>query len=66
VPYVITSGALSSYDLRDVHAAAALCRLFGMTEGDALRGLAEHPSTIVRRCSPGYVAEGVEVVDEVK
>jgi ribonuclease P/MRP protein subunit RPP1 len=66
VPYVITSGALSSYDLRDVRSAVALCRLFGMSESDALRGLSRYPSTIVRRSSPGYVAEGVEVVDEVK
>jgi ribonuclease P/MRP protein subunit RPP1 len=66
VPYVITSGALSSYDLRDVHAAVALCRLFGMNETDAIRGLSEYPSNIVRRCSPGYVAEGIEVVDEIK
>ncbi|HUL61870.1 MAG TPA: RNase P subunit p30 family protein [Methanocella sp.] len=63
VPYVITSGALSSYDLRDVRAAVALCRLFGMGEADALRGLADHPAAIVRRGSPGYVMEGVEVLD---
>jgi ribonuclease P/MRP protein subunit RPP1 len=65
VPYVITSGALSSYDLRDVRAVAALCRLFGMGERDVLRGLSEFPAAIVRRSSPGYVAEGVEVLDEV-
>jgi ribonuclease P/MRP protein subunit RPP1 len=63
-PYVITSGAASSYDLRDLRSAVALCRLFGMGERDALRGLAEFPSGIVRRGSPGHVAEGVEVVDD--
>ncbi len=65
-PYVITSGGLSSYDLRDVRSAIALCRLFGMTDDDAIRGLSDHPSAIVRRAGPGYVSEGVEVVDEIK
>lgn len=64
VPYVITSGATSSFDLRDVRSAVAIAQLFGMREADALRGLGEYPSGIVRRCSPGYVAEGVEVVDD--
>ena len=63
-PYVITSGALSSYDLRDVRGAIAVAGLFGMREADAVRGLAEHPAGIVRRGAPGYVAEGVEVVDD--
>lgn len=62
-PFVITSGALSSYDLRDVRAAVALTRLIGMSERDALRGLSGHPSAIVRRASPVYVTEGVEVAD---
>jgi ribonuclease P/MRP protein subunit RPP1 len=66
VPYVITSGAMSSYDLRDVRATMALCRLFGMSEADAIRGLSAYPSDIVRRCSPGYVAEGIEGVKEIK
>jgi ribonuclease P/MRP protein subunit RPP1 len=65
-PYVITSGAVSSYDLRDVRAMVALCRLFGMGERDAIRGLAECPAGIVRRSEPGYVTEGVEVLDDVK
>jgi ribonuclease P/MRP protein subunit RPP1 len=66
VPYVITSGAMSSYDLRDVRSAVALCRLFGMGESDAIRGLSGYPSGIIRRSEPGYVAEGVEVVDDIK
>lgn len=65
-PYVITSGALSSYDLRDVRATVALCRLFGMSERDAIQGLAGYPAAIVRRGEPGYVSDGVEVVDDVK
>jgi ribonuclease P/MRP protein subunit RPP1 len=65
-PYVITSGAMSSYDLRDVHSAIAIARLFGMSESDAIRGLSDYPSGIVRRSRPGYVAEGVEVLDDIK
>ena len=65
-PYVITSGALSSYDLRDVRSVIALARVFGMNESDALRGLSEHPAGILRRSSPGYVTEGVEVLEDTR
>ncbi len=62
VPVVIVSGALSFYDMRDVRAAISLCRLFGMGEKDAVKGLSFYPSEILRRRSPGYIMEGVEVV----
>jgi len=65
-PYVITSGAMSSYDLRDVRSVVAITWLFGMNESDALRGLSDHPAGILRRSSPGYVAEGVEVLEDTR
>jgi len=61
-PYVVISGALSHYDMRDVRAAIALCRLFGMSEKDAINGMSFYPSEILRRRSPGYIMEGVELV----
>lgn len=65
-PYVITSGAMSSYDLRDARGTVAVTQLFGMNETDALTGLSEHPAAILRRSSPGYVAEGVEVLEDTR
>lgn len=62
VPYVVVSGAMSVYDMRDVRAAIALCALFGMGEKDAIKGLSFYPSEILRRNSPGYIMEGVELV----
>jgi ribonuclease P/MRP protein subunit RPP1 len=61
-PYVVVSGAMSHYDLRDVRTALSLCRLFGMGEKDALKGLAYYPAEILKRHSPGYIMEGVELV----
>jgi ribonuclease P/MRP protein subunit RPP1 len=62
VPFVIVSGAMSFYDMRDVRAAISLCRLFGMGEKDAVKGLSFYPSEILRRRSPGHIMEGVEIV----
>jgi ribonuclease P/MRP protein subunit RPP1 len=61
-PYVIISGAMSHYDMRDVRTTIALCSLFGMGEKDAIKGLSFYPSEILRRHSPGYVMEGVEIL----
>ena len=63
VPFVVVSGAMSTYDMRDVRASIALCRLFGMGKKDAVKGLSFYPSEILRRRSPGYIMEGVELVD---
>jgi ribonuclease P/MRP protein subunit RPP1 len=62
VPFVVVSGAMSFYDMRDVRAAVSLCRLFGMGEKDAIKGLSFYPSEVLRRHSAGYVMEGVELV----
>ncbi len=61
-PFVVVSGAMSFYDMRDVRAAVSLCRLFGMSEKDALKGLSYYPSEILKRRSPGYIMEGVELL----
>lgn len=63
-PYVITSGALSHYDLRDARSMVALARLFGLNEAEALRGLSYWPEQILRRTSASYVMEGVEILGE--
>jgi ribonuclease P/MRP protein subunit RPP1 len=63
-PFVLTSGAMSIYDLRDVRSMIALTRLFGMGEADAVKGLSHYPSLILKRNTPGsgYIMEGVELV----
>lgn len=61
-PFVVVSGAMSFYDMRDVRTTVSLCRLFGMGEKDTLKGLSYYPSEILRKRSPGYIMEGVELV----
>ena len=61
--FVVVSGAMSFYDMRDARTAIALCRLFGMGEKDAIKGLSYYPSEILRKRSPGYIMEGVELLD---
>lgn len=62
-PYVITSGAMSIYDVRDIRSVMALCAIFGMTQDDVIKGLSYYPAQIIKRNSPGYVMEGVEIVE---
>jgi ribonuclease P/MRP protein subunit RPP1 len=62
VPYVIVSGAMSFYDMRDVRATMAICSLFGMNEKDAIKGLSYYPGQILKRHSPCYIMDGVELV----
>lgn len=61
-PFVVVSGAMSHYDMRDVRTVVSLCRLFGMSEADAIKGLSYYPSKILKRRSPGYIMEGVELL----
>lgn len=63
-PYVITSGAMSHYDLRDPRSMIALARLFGLNEAEAIKGLTYYPEQIIRRSSASYVMDGVEIVQE--
>lgn len=62
-PYVITSGAMSHYDLRDARSMIAIARLFGLNEAEAIKGLTYYPEQIIRRSSPGYVMDGVEIIE---
>ena len=62
-PYVITSGALSHYDLRDARCMIALAKLFGLNEAEASKGLSYYPEEILHRASPLYVADGIEIVE---
>ncbi|CAJ37250.1 ribonuclease P protein component 3 [Methanocella arvoryzae] len=61
-PYVITSGAMSHYDLRDPRCMIAIARLFGLNEAEAIKGLTYYPEQIIRRSSASYVMDGVEIV----
>lgn len=63
-PFVVVSGAMSIYDMRDVRSMIALCSLFGMSEKDTIAGLSYYPSQILKRNTPGsgYIMEGVELV----
>ncbi|MDP2768055.1 MAG: RNase P subunit p30 family protein [Candidatus Methanoperedens sp.] len=59
---ILTSSAHSIYDLRSPRELAALGGLFGMTEEDAFGAMSAAPLTILRRKSPEYVQEGVEIL----
>ncbi|HMK48012.1 MAG TPA: ribonuclease P protein component 3 [Methanocella sp.] len=62
-PYVITSGAVSHYDLRDARSIVSIARLFGLNEAEAVKGISHYPEQIIHRSSPTYIMEGVELVE---
>lgn len=62
VPMVLTSNALSHYDLRAPREMVALAMLFGMSMGEAISALSTTPRNILQRRRLGFVMEGVEVV----
>ncbi len=59
---ILTSSARSIYDLRSPREMAALGGLFGMTREEAVEAMSAAPLGILRRKSPEYVQEGVEIV----
>lgn len=65
VPFVLTSNAVSLYDMRAPRELIALASLFGMTREEALHGISVVPEMILARNRPsgGHVFEGVEIVD---
>jgi ribonuclease P/MRP protein subunit RPP1 len=67
VPLVLSSDAMSCYDLRSPRELLALAELFGLEENEAFDALSTVPERILarNRPSPGNVREGVEVVEEV-
>lgn len=59
---VLTSNARSIYDLRSPRELAALGGLFGMTKKEAVEAMSTAPLEILRRKSPEYIQEGVEIL----
>ena len=66
VRLVLSSDAVSCYDLRPPREMLALAELFGLEESEAIDALSTVPERILarNRPSPGKVREGVEVVEE--
>jgi len=59
---VLTSNAHSIYDLRSPREMAALAGIFGMSPKEAVEAMSAAPLEILRRKSPGYIQEGVEIL----
>lgn len=58
---IITSDAHSMYDLRAPREMVATSSLFGMTEHEAVDAMSATPLNILRRKSPDYIQEGIEI-----
>lgn len=59
---ILTSNSYTCYDLRSPREMVALANLFGMTKEEAVDAMSTFPLEIVRRKSPSYVQEGVEII----
>jgi ribonuclease P/MRP protein subunit RPP1 len=60
---VLLTGTPSSlYDIRSPREMAALASLFGMTEEEAVEAMSTVPLDILRRKSPDYIQEGIEII----
>ncbi len=59
---VLTSGGTSHYDLRSPREMAALAGIFGMTAKEAVDAMSRIPMDILKRKSPDYVQEGIEII----
>jgi ribonuclease P/MRP protein subunit RPP1 len=59
---ILTCNAHSIYDLRSPRELAALAGLFGMAKEEAVEAMSESPCAILRRKSPEYIQEGIEIV----
>lgn len=59
---VLTSNARSIYDLRSPREMAALAGIFGMTAKEAVEAMSAAPLELLRRKSPEYIQEGVEIL----
>ena len=66
VSFILTSNAISYYDLRAPYELMALAELFGMTREEAISGMSITPEKIIskNRPSANYVFEGVEIVND--
>ena len=59
---ILTSGGTSHYDLRSPREMAALAGIFGMTAKEAVDAMSCIPMDILKRKSPDYVQEGIEII----
>ncbi len=59
---ILTCNAHSIYDLRSPRELAALTGLFGMAKEEAVKAMSASPCAILRRKSPEYIQEGIEIV----
>ncbi len=59
---ILTCNAHSIYDLRSPREMTALAGLFGMTKEEAVEAMSASPCAILRRKSPEYIQEGIEIV----
>jgi ribonuclease P/MRP protein subunit RPP1 len=59
---ILTSDSDSVYDLRSPREMVALSSLFGMTQTEAIDSMSATPESILRRKSPDYIKEGIEII----
>ncbi len=59
---ILTSDAHSIYDLRAPREMVAISSLFGMSEKEAVDAMSAAPLNILRRKSPNYIQEGIEII----
>lgn len=62
VPMILTCNSYSHYDLRSPREMAAVSCLFGMTGKEAVDAMSRAPLDIMRRKSPDYIQEGIEII----
>lgn len=62
LPAILTANATTCYDLRAPREMAALCGLFGMTQKEAADAMSTAPFEIIRKKSPDYIQNGIEVL----
>ncbi len=59
---ILTGDPHSHYDLRSPREMAAISGLIGMTEKEAFDAMSTTPLGILKRKSPDYVQEGIEII----
>ncbi|VVB94451.1 Ribonuclease P protein component 3 [uncultured archaeon] len=59
---ILTGNAHSVYGFRSPREMAAIAGLFGMTKEEAVDAMSAAPLEILRRKSPDYIQEGIEII----
>lgn len=59
---ILTANAHSVYDFRSPREMAAVAGLFGMSKEEAVDAMSATPLEILRRKSPDYIQEGIEIL----